>query len=116
MIDIGGFVLTSETLITVVGVAIFTAMFVSNFAKPFLAARGIEKESPTYSLYINASSLVMALVFSIAGLVIANIALGSAATLTMALARGFAAAFFATGGYEAYSNITMFVASKKAGT
>jgi len=48
--------------------------------------------------------------------VIANIALGSAATLTMALARGFAAAFFATGGYEAYSNITMFVASKKAGT
>ena len=112
MIDIGGFTLTTETLISTVGIAIFTAMFVSNFAKPMLESFGIAKDSPQYAIYVNASALVVAWIFSIAGLVIAQLGLWEPATLTMALARGFAAAFFATGGYEVYSNITQFVANK----
>jgi hypothetical protein len=103
-------VLTNETLVTVVGVALFTAMAVSNFIKPALSTR---KEEAYYGLAINVAALVVAEIFAILGLIIASIALDSAATLAMALARGFFAAFLATAGYEGYANIRLFVAARK---
>lgn len=112
MIEIGGFIFTAETLITVAGIATFTAMFVSNFAKPFLETRGIAKDDSRYPLYVNTSALAVAWVLSIVGLGIAQLSIGDASTLLTALARGFAAAFFATAGYEVYSNIRLFIAGR----
>jgi len=104
-------VLTTETLITVVGVAIFTGMAVSNFIKPALAEH---KEQPYYGLAINVCALATAEVFAMLGLLIANVVLDGAATFAMALARGFFAAFLATAGYEGYANISAFVAAKRS--
>ena len=88
-------------------------MAVSNFIKPALEAAGVPKTDKRYALLVNGIALVVAILFSFAGLLIAQLALGEAATVTMALARAFAAAFFATGGYEVYSNITQFIAARK---
>lgn len=103
-------VLTTETLITVIGVAIFTAMAVSNFIKPALIER---KEEPYYGLAVNACALAVAELFAILGLVITRFAFDDASTLAMALARGFFAAFVATAGYEGYANISAFVAARR---
>ena len=103
-------VLTNETLITVVGVAIFTAMAVSNFIKPALVDY---KGQPYYGLAVNLCALAVAEVFAVLGLLIANVAFDGAATFAMALARGFFAAFLATAGYEGYTNISAFVAAKR---
>ena len=102
------FVLDTQTLLTTIGIAIFTAMAVSNLVKPAFEARGLYKENPRYPLYTNVAALIVAELFSISGLIIAQLALDSPHTLLLALVRGFAAAFFATGGYEAYVNIRKF--------
>jgi hypothetical protein len=104
-------VLTTETLITVMGVAIFTAMGVSNFIKPALVNY---KEQPQYGLAVNMCALAVAEVFAMLGLIIANVAFDGTSTFAMALARGFFAAFLATAGYEGYANISAFVAAKRS--
>ena len=103
-------VLTTETLVTVVGVAIFIGMAVSNFIKPALVDYKLQ---PQYGLAVNVCALAVAEVFAMLGLLIANVILDGASTFAMALARGFFAAFLATAGYEGYANISAFVASKR---
>lgn len=115
MPDIPGFSLDTQTLITTIGIAILTAMAVSNFIKPFLEARRIYKTDPRYALYVNLSALVVAELFSLAGLIIAQLAFEDPPVLLLGLVRGFAAAFFATGGYEVYNNLMQLVAGRNRG-
>lgn len=101
--------ITNETLLSVVGIGLITAMLLQLWIKPWLTKRYEEKV--WHDIALNLSATVLAIILAIGGLYIADI-FGEGPTMALAIVRGLVGAFLSVYGYEGYKNIRKTIANE----
>jgi len=98
--------ITRETLLTVGGIALVTAIALQLWIKPWLTKR--HKEAWWHDLALNVSATVLAIGLAFVGLYVGLIPSDGPA-MAFAAVQGIVAAFAAVYGYETYKNVRKYV-------
>ena len=98
--------ITRETLLSVAGIGLVTAVALQLWIKPWLTK--YYGERAWHDIALNLSATVLAIILAIAGLYIADL-FGSGQGIALAIVQGIMGAFLAVYGYEGYKNIRQFV-------
>ena len=93
---------TRETLLSVVGIALITAITLQLVIKPWLTKLYGDKK--WHDIALNVSATALAILLAIVGLYIADI-FGEGPTIALAVVRGLVGAFLSVYGYEGFKNI-----------
>ena len=102
--------ITRETLLSVVGIGLFTAMLLQLWIKPWLTK--FYGNKAWHDIALNLSATGLAVVLAIVGLYVADI-FNEGPTIALAVVRGLMGAFLAVYGYEGYKNINTFIRKDK---
>ena len=94
--------ITRETLLSVVGIGLITAIVLQLLIKPWLTKLYADK--PWHDIALNVSATALAIILAIVGLYIADI-FNEGPTIALAVIRGLVGAFLSVYGWEGYKNI-----------